>query len=122
MHADGQPPGPYASARCALPAARAFLVGGGGRRYAIKIMNKHLIMRNKVVEYIKNERNILDKLDDPGVARLHFTFQDADNLCEPMRPMHDSCMSRDSCATRVACEPCAVGVVVVVWALGMGRG
>lgn len=51
-----------------------------GRRYAIKIMNKHLIMRNKMVEYIKNERNILDKLDDPGIARLHFTFQDPDNL------------------------------------------
>lgn len=51
-----------------------------GKQYAIKMMNKHLIMRNKVVEYIKNERNILDKLDDPGIAKLHFTFQDPDNL------------------------------------------
>ncbi|GIL60087.1 hypothetical protein Vafri_14743 [Volvox africanus] len=51
-----------------------------GKQYAIKMMNKHLVMRNKVVEYIKNERFILDKLDDAGVAKLHFTFQDPDNL------------------------------------------
>ncbi|EFJ41871.1 hypothetical protein VOLCADRAFT_83913 [Volvox carteri f. nagariensis] len=51
-----------------------------GKQYAIKMMNKHLIMRNKVVEYIKNERFILDKLDDAGIAKLHFTFQDPNNL------------------------------------------
>jgi 3-phosphoinositide dependent protein kinase-1 len=50
--------------------------------YAIKMMNKHLIMRNKMVDYIKNERAILDKLDDAGIAKLHFTFQDPENLCE----------------------------------------
>ncbi len=69
-----------------------------GKQYAIKMMNKHLIMRNKVVEYIKNERNILDKLDDPGIAKLHFTFQDPDNLCESSPALglvpdlgHDKC-------------------------------
>ncbi|GFR45067.1 hypothetical protein Agub_g6441 [Astrephomene gubernaculifera] len=51
-----------------------------GKQYAIKMMNKHLVMRNKMVEYIKNERFILDKLDDAGIAKLHFTFQDPDNL------------------------------------------
>ncbi|KAG2487647.1 hypothetical protein HYH03_013785 [Edaphochlamys debaryana] len=51
-----------------------------GKQYAIKMMNKHLIMRNKMVEYIKNERLILDKFDDAGIAKLHFTFQDPDNL------------------------------------------
>ncbi|GLC47419.1 hypothetical protein PLESTB_000543000 [Pleodorina starrii] len=50
------------------------------KQYAIKMMNKHLVMRNKVVEYIKNERFILDKLDDAGIAKLYFTFQDPDNL------------------------------------------
>lgn len=53
-----------------------------GKQYAIKMMNKHLVMRNKMVEYIKNERFILDKFDDAGIAKLHFTFQDPDNLCE----------------------------------------
>lgn len=28
-----------------------------------------------MAEYIKNERNVLDKLHHPGVAQLHFTFQ-----------------------------------------------
>eukprot|EP00198_Chlamydomonas_reinhardtii_P012041 XP_001701378.1 3-phosphoinoside dependent protein kinase [Chlamydomonas reinhardtii] len=51
-----------------------------GKQYAIKMMNKHLVMRNKMVEYIKNERFILDKFDDAGIAKLHFTFQDPDNL------------------------------------------
>lgn len=51
-----------------------------GRQYAIKIINKSLIMRHKMVEFIKNERNVLDALDFVGVAKLHFTFQDEDNL------------------------------------------
>lgn len=28
-----------------------------------------------MAEYIRNERNVLDKLHHPGVAALHFTFQ-----------------------------------------------
>lgn len=55
---------------------------GSGKQYALKIMNKHQIMRNKVVDYVRNERNILDKLNDAGVAKLHFTFQDPDSLCK----------------------------------------
>lgn len=53
-----------------------------GKQYALKIMNKHQIMRNKVVDYVRNERNILDKLTDAGIAKLHLTFQDTDSLCE----------------------------------------
>lgn len=52
-----------------------------GVEYAIKIINKHVVMRNKIVEYIKNERNILDKLTHEGVVQLKFTFQDEDSLC-----------------------------------------
>lgn len=51
-----------------------------GVRYAIKVMSKHLIVRNKMVEYIKNERHILDHLDYVGVAKLFFTFQDEQSL------------------------------------------
>jgi hypothetical protein len=28
-----------------------------------------------VTEYIRNERNILDRLNHPGIAKLKFTFQ-----------------------------------------------
>jgi serine/threonine protein kinase len=60
----------------------AQLRGGQQEQYAIKIVNKHLIMRNKMVDYVRNERNILDQLSHDGVVRLMFTFQDADSLCK----------------------------------------
>jgi serine/threonine protein kinase len=44
-------------------------------------MDKRHIIREKKAEYIKNERNILDKLTYDGVVRLYFTFQDENNLC-----------------------------------------
>ena len=40
------------------------------------------ILRNKMVEYVKNERIILDWLDYEGIIKLSFTFQDSDSLCE----------------------------------------
>jgi 3-phosphoinositide dependent protein kinase-1 len=53
-----------------------------GVQYAIKIVNKHLIVRNKMVDYVRAERNILDQLsDNDGICKLLFTFQDADSLC-----------------------------------------
>ena len=49
------------------------------------------ILRNKMVEYVKNERIILDRLDYEGIIKLSFTFQDSDSLCE--------------CDTEQACWP-----------------
>lgn len=46
------------------------------------------VLRNKMVEYIKNERTILDRLENDGMVKLEFTFQDADSLCEFPQP-HD---------------------------------
>lgn len=60
-----------------------------GEKYAIKCVNKHLIMRNKMVEYIKNERTILDQLEHDGIVKLLFTFQDADSLCKCLACRHD---------------------------------
>ena len=40
------------------------------------------ILRNKMVDYIKSERIILDRLSYDGIIKLHFTFQDSDSLCE----------------------------------------
>jgi serine/threonine protein kinase len=61
----------------------ARLRGGGEALFAIKIVNKHLIVRNKMADYVRNERTILDILSaDECVVKLLFTFQDADSLCE----------------------------------------
>lgn len=53
-----------------------------GVEYAIKIIDKSLLKRNSLMEYIIRERNILDNLNDKGVAKLKFTFQDPCHLCE----------------------------------------
>ncbi|KAL3695756.1 hypothetical protein R1sor_009832 [Riccia sorocarpa] len=50
-----------------------------GEEYALKIMEKRHIVREKKVQYVKMERLILDQLEHPGVTRLYFTFQDS--LC-----------------------------------------
>ncbi|GMH40086.1 hypothetical protein BSKO_07990 [Bryopsis sp. KO-2023] len=44
--------------------------------YAVKMVDKTVIKRNNLTEYVVQERNILDRLDDDGVAKLYFTFQD----------------------------------------------
>ncbi len=46
-----------------------------GIEYALKMVDKHLIVRHRMVAHIKTERNILDGCDFPGIARLYFTFQ-----------------------------------------------
>jgi 3-phosphoinositide dependent protein kinase-1 len=47
-----------------------------GARYALKVMNKKFIIREKKAEFVKNERTAMDRCADvPGVVRLHFTFQ-----------------------------------------------
>ncbi|KAL4437322.1 hypothetical protein ABPG75_004461 [Micractinium tetrahymenae] len=51
-----------------------------GHEYALKVVDKQYILRHKVVEYIKKERQLLDQLSYEGIARLHFTFQDAYSL------------------------------------------
>lgn len=51
-----------------------------GVRYALKVVDKHLVLRHKQAANIRNERNLLDRLDDAGIVQLHFTFQDAANL------------------------------------------
>lgn len=53
---------------------------GDGCCYAVKIVNKSLVLRNKMADYIRNERNVLDRLHHPGIAQLQFTFQDSESL------------------------------------------
>ncbi|EFN52977.1 hypothetical protein CHLNCDRAFT_36647 [Chlorella variabilis] len=51
-----------------------------GRDYALKVIDKQYIMRHRVVDYIRKERQILDALQYDGIAKLYFTFQDAYSL------------------------------------------
>jgi 3-phosphoinositide dependent protein kinase-1 len=52
-----------------------------GITYALKIMDKHHIVKENKTAYVKLERIVLDQLDHPGIVRLFFTFQDAHYLC-----------------------------------------
>lgn len=48
-----------------------------GNKVAIKTVNKDFIKRNKKVETVLRERNVLRALNShPGVTKLYFTFQD----------------------------------------------
>eukprot|EP00854_Cymbomonas_tetramitiformis_P028274 gene28274-35026_t len=53
---------------------------GTSEWYALKIMDKKQLVREKKELYIKNERSILDRLTYDGVVRLCFTFQDTHSL------------------------------------------
>lgn len=60
-----------------------------GEVFALKIMNKRHIIREKKVKFVKMERMILDQLEYPGVVKLHFTFQDVNSLCKLPGPLFD---------------------------------
>ena len=47
-----------------------------GARYALKVVDKHLVLRHRAVHRLKRERSILDRFTAPCVAQLYFTFQD----------------------------------------------
>ena len=52
-----------------------------GARYALKVMHKRHILREKKAAFVKNERAAMDACRRvPGVVRLHFTFQDCNSL------------------------------------------
>lgn len=54
---------------------RRFAPGASGHDFALKVMNKQFIIREGKVAAIKAEREILDRLQHPGIVELHFTFQ-----------------------------------------------
>lgn len=51
-----------------------------GEVFALKIMNKGHIVREKKTAYVRLERAVLDQLSHPGVVALKFTFQDDHSL------------------------------------------
>ncbi|CAJ0768738.1 22747_t:CDS:2 [Entrophospora sp. SA101] len=47
-----------------------------GREYAMKILDKKHIIKEKKVKYVHIEKNTLNRLNHPGIIRLYYTFQD----------------------------------------------
>lgn len=51
------------------------------RQYAIKILDKRHIIKEKKVKYVEIEKRTLNRLGDhPGIIPLYYTFQDEDSL------------------------------------------
>lgn len=51
------------------------------RQYAIKILDKRHIIREKKVKYVEIEKRTLNRLGDhPGIIPLYYTFQDENSL------------------------------------------
>jgi 3-phosphoinositide dependent protein kinase-1 len=51
------------------------------REYAIKILDKRHIIKEKKVKYVNIEKDTLNRLNDhPGIVRLFYTFQDERSL------------------------------------------
>ncbi|ANB11372.1 serine/threonine protein kinase PKH2 [Sugiyamaella lignohabitans] len=51
------------------------------REYAIKVLDKRHIIKEKKVKYVNIEKNSLNRLGDhPGIIKLYYTFQDERSL------------------------------------------
>ena len=52
-----------------------------GKEYAIKVLDKRHIIKEKKVKYVNIEKDTLNRLTEhPGVVRLYYTFQDERSL------------------------------------------
>lgn len=51
------------------------------KEYAVKILDKRHIIKEKKIKYVNIEKNTLNRLTDhPGIVRLYYTFQDEKSL------------------------------------------
>ena len=48
---------------------------------AVKILDKRHIIKEKKVQYVSREKEVLTKINHPFFVKLFFTFQDKENLC-----------------------------------------
>ncbi|KAL4239246.1 3-phosphoinositide dependent protein kinase-1 [Mactra antiquata] len=53
---------------------------GPGTEYAIKVLEKKHIMRERKTQYVMREKEVLMNINHPFFVRLYYTFQDADRL------------------------------------------
>ena len=49
-------------------------------RYAVKVLDKGLIMRQNILRYAMTERKILSTINHPFVVKLRWAFQTNDKL------------------------------------------
>ena len=60
---------------------------GTAKRYAVKILSKAQLIRQKKVKYASVEKDCLVKLSGshPGIVKMYAAFQDETSLCECLR-------------------------------------
>lgn len=56
-----------------------------GKEYAIKIMDKMLMVRQGKKKYVITERDILSKCNHPNIVKLSYTFQSETSLRKQTR-------------------------------------
>ena len=47
----------------------------------VKVLDKRHIIKEKKVQHVSREKEILTLLSHPFFVKLYFTFQDTENLC-----------------------------------------
>ena len=51
-----------------------------GKQYAIKVLDKRHIIKERKVKYVTIEKDVLNMCDHPFIIKLFYTFQDQNNL------------------------------------------
>ena len=49
-------------------------------KYAMKVLSKMHVLKQKKMNYVRTERDIMLSLNHPNIVRIHITFQDNENL------------------------------------------
>ncbi|XP_043859579.1 putative 3-phosphoinositide-dependent protein kinase 2 [Dromiciops gliroides] len=77
------------------------------KEYAMKILEKKQIIKEKKVRYVTSERDVLAGLEHPFIVKLYFTFQDKEKLyfglsyakngdlvtyVQELRPLDEACV------------------------------
>ncbi|KAJ3040803.1 3-phosphoinositide dependent protein kinase-1 [Rhizophlyctis rosea] len=53
---------------------------GTDREFAVKMLDKRHIIKEKKVKYVNVEKDVLNALSHPGIIKLYYTFQDQHSL------------------------------------------
>ena len=53
---------------------------GDSKEYAMKILDKELVINKNLMKYVNAERNVLSVLDHPFMVKLYFAFQSTEKL------------------------------------------
>jgi len=56
-----------------------------GKKYALKIIKKQLILKENKTKTVKMEKQVLNMMDHDNIIKLFCTFQDTNNLCKYRR-------------------------------------